>query len=267
MSMEVHRRLIAYSTANGWAATPHVTYTYEPDVTKFMEVYEGMREGFLAQHGQRLTLNTLMLKVLAEGIKLAPRMNASLDMPRDIDPTNYDGTLTTHESIEAAVPSHLPSGATLSLTVHDCGNKSLAELTEMNADQQRRAQATDFDSLYQRMIAATLTGEVVNVEGQLNPADMLGGTITISNIGSISNAPGQFNLLDVIAPQTTAIGISALQRVPRVCVVDGEEQILPRSVIPICIAFDHRAMGFYDIVPFINRLEEIFAEPEVIRSW
>lgn len=66
---------------------------------------------------------------------------------------------------------------------------------------------------------------------------------------------------------STAIGISAIQRKPRVCVVDGEEQILPRGVMPICIAFDHRAMGFYDIVPFIDRLEQIFAEPEVIRMW
>lgn len=95
----------------------------------------------------------------------------------------------------------------------------------------------------------------------------MGGTITVSNIGSISKAPGQFDLLVVSAPQTTAIGISAIQRQPRVCVVDGEEKILPRSVMPICVTFDHRAMGFYDVVPFVDRLEEIFAAPEVIRSW
>ncbi len=265
--MEVHRRLIAYSTANGWSSIPHVGYTYEPDVTDLMEVYEDMREGFLAEHGHRLTVNILMLKVLAEGIKLAPRMNASIDLPRDIDPHDYDGTLTPHESINVATPWHLPNGATLSLNMHDCGNKSLAELAAMADDLQRRAKVTDFDSLYERMIGATLTGEVVNVDGQLNPVDMLNGTITVSNIGSICKAPGQFNLIDVIAPQTTAIGISAIQRVPRVCVVDGREQILPRSVMPICIAFDHRAMGFYDVVPFVDRLEEVFAAPEVIRSW
>ena len=265
--METHRRLIAYSTANGWSAAPHVGYTYEPDVTGLMEVYESMREDFLAKHGYRLTVNVLMLKVLAEGIKLAPRMNATIDLPRDIDPTNYDGTLTPHESIDVAAPWHLPNGATLSLNMRDCGNKTLTELAAMAADLQSRAEATDFESLYERMIAASLAGQVVNVEGQLNPADMLNGTITVSNIGSICKAPGSFNLIDVIAPQTTAIGISAIQRKPRVCVVDGEEKICARSVMPICIAFDHRAMGFYDIVPFIDRLEQIFANPEVIRAW
>ena len=265
--MEMHRRLIAYSTANGWSSIPHVGYTYEPDVTGLMEVYEAMRDGFLKEHGHRLTVNILMLKVLAEGIKVAPRMNASIDLPRDIDPTNYDGTLTLHESINVAAPWHLPNGATLSLNMYDCGNKSLAELSAMADDLQARAEATDFNNLYERMIQATLSGQVVDISGQLNPKDMLNGTITVSNIGSICKAPGQFNLIDVIAPQTTAIGISAIQRQPRVCVVDGEEKILPRSVMPICIAFDHRAMGFYDIVPFIDRLEEVFAAPEVIRSW
>ena len=265
--MEVHRRLIAYSTAIGWPATPHVSYSYEPDVTGLMEVYEDMRDGFLAEHGNRLTINILMLKVLAEGIKLAPRMNARIDLPRDIDPTNYDGTLTLRESIDVAAPWHLPNGATLSLNMRDCGNKSLAELAAMATDLQQRAEATDFDGLYERMIGATLGGEVINIDGQLNPADMLDGSITVSNIGSICSAPGKFDMLVVIAPQTTAIGISAMQRQPRVCVVDGEERILPRSVMPITIAFDHRAMGFYDVVPFIDRLEQIFAEPEAIRTW
>lgn len=265
--MEVHRRLIAYSTANGWSSIPHVSYTYEPDVTALMDVYESMREDFLAKHGHRLTVNILMLKVLAEGIKRAPRMNASIDLPKDIDPTNYDGTLTLRESIDVAAPWHLPNGATLSLNMRDCGNKSLADLAAMADDLQSRAEATDFDNLYERMIAATLTGQVVNVDGQLNPADMIDGSITVSNIGSICKAPGKFDMLVVIAPQTTAIGISAIQRRPLVCVVDGEEQVLPRSVMPITIAFDHRAMGFYDVAPFIDRLEELFAAPKVIRAW
>lgn len=124
--MVVHRRLIAYATANGWSSIPHVGYTYEPDVTNLMKVYEDMREGFLAERGHRLTVNILMLKVLAEGIKLALRINASIDPPRNIVPYNYDGTLTSHESINVVAPWHLSNGATLSLNMCDCGNKSLS---------------------------------------------------------------------------------------------------------------------------------------------
>lgn len=226
-----------------------------------------MRDDFQAKYGYSLTVNTLMLKVLAEGIKVAPRMNASIDMPRDIDPTNYDGTLTLHDAIDVAAPTHLPDGATLSLMIRDCGNKSLAQIAATTVGLQQHSSVTDFESFYPRLIAVALGGNPAFSEEELQPSDMLNGTITVSNIGSICRAPGQFNMLDVIAPQTTAIGISAIQRKPGVRIVDGEERVLPCSVMPICIAFDHRAMGFYDIVPFIERLEEIFASPEVIREW
>ena len=37
--------------------------------------------------------------------------------------------------------------------------------------------------------------------------------------------------------------------------------------MPICIAFDHRALDFGDIVPFLERLDDIFENPEQIHSW
>ena len=265
--MELARRLVAFSTANGWSAIPHMSFTYEPDVTDLMEVYESMREDFAAKYGHRLTVNTLMLKILAEGIKLAPRMNASINLPKDIDPATYDGEFIMHDSIDVAVPWHLPDDATLSLIMRDCGNKSLADLSAMAAELQKKAEATDFTTFYPRFVSVALGAEASFSEGELTPADMLDGTITITNIGSICRVPGHINLIDVIEPQTTAIGIYAIQRKPRVCVVDGEEQILVRSVLPIDVVIDHRAMGFADLVPFFNRLEEIFAQPEVIREW
>lgn len=48
---------------------------------------------------------------------------------------------------------------------------------------------------------------------------------------------------------------------------DGRKEIEARSVLPICIAFDHRALDFGEIVPFMKRLDEIFEHPSVIRSW
>ncbi|MBR3596413.1 MAG: 2-oxo acid dehydrogenase subunit E2, partial [Clostridia bacterium] len=50
-------------------------------------------------------------------------------------------------------------------------------------------------------------------------------------------------------------------------VVTENDEIEVRRVLPICIAFDHRALDFGDIVPFMKKLDEIFASPEVIFSW
>ena len=45
---------------------------YEADVTALSEVFERLR----GQCDYRLTLNAVMLKVLVEGLKAAPRLNA-----------------------------------------------------------------------------------------------------------------------------------------------------------------------------------------------
>ena len=48
---------------------------------------------------------------------------------------------------------------------------------------------------------------------------------------------------------------------------DGRKEIEARNVLPICIAFDHRALDFGEIVPFLERLDDIFDNPEQIKNW
>ena len=43
----------------------------------------------------------------------------------------------------------------------------------------------------------------------------------------------------------------------------GNKSIEARKVLPICIAFDHRALDFGDIVPFLKRLDDIFENPRL----
>ena len=38
-------------------------------------------------------------------------------------------------------------------------------------------------------------------------------------------------------------------------------------MLPFTIVFDHRALDFGDIVPFIKKLDEIFEAPEVMFTW
>ncbi len=47
----------------------------------------------------------------------------------------------------------------------------------------------------------------------------------------------------------------------------GNKSIEACKVLPICIAFDHRALDFGDIVPFLKRLDDIFENPKVIHTW
>ena len=47
----------------------------------------------------------------------------------------------------------------------------------------------------------------------------------------------------------------------------GEKEIAIRKTLGFCIAFDHRAIDFAEIIPFIKRLDEIFANPEQVMDW
>ncbi len=68
--LDTQRRLVAYQTAKSWEEVPHVAYLYEPDATEFYQAYLRRREELSGQ-GLRLTLNTLLLKAVAEGLKAA----------------------------------------------------------------------------------------------------------------------------------------------------------------------------------------------------
>ena len=69
--LDTQRRLVAYQTAKSWEEVPHVAYLYEPDATELYQAYLRRREELSGQ-GRRLTLNTLLLKAVAEGLKAAP---------------------------------------------------------------------------------------------------------------------------------------------------------------------------------------------------
>ena len=75
-------------------------------------------------------------------------------------------------------------------------------------------------------------------------------------------------MLEIIPPQVTAFAVGAVQDKP-VVVKDsfGNKKVEARQILPICIAFDHRAIDFGDIVPFLERLDDIFENPEQIRGW
>ena len=91
-------------------------------------------------------------------------------------------------------------------------------------------------------------------------------TITISNIGSTYREQrGTISMLDIIPPQVCVIGFVAIQEKQGVYTKEqGEKTIGIRKILPICIAFDHRALDFGEVIPFIKKLDSIFENPDII---
>ena len=71
-------------------------------------------------------------------------------------------------------------------------------------------------------------------------------------------------LLEIIPPQTCAIAIGSIQKK---AIVDENGEVKAGTTLPLTIAFDHRAFDLGDIKPFMDKLNEIFKNPQVIKEW
>lgn len=294
----IQRKIVANMTAESWETIPHVTYNYEPDVTEFMIEYKRLNENCAPE--DKITLNTIMLKIIVEGLKADPAMNAHIEFDRKL----VRGEIHTFQDINISMPMVLPNGEMMTINLHNFENKNLNQMVDYIKDVNRRVANTNlnevmFDvsldntltalkhgkikqTLY-RLIGSktgkhkvkTLSGkakkdyEAIPEEDRLTKRDIEQGTITVSNIGSTYRQQrGETCLLEIVPPQVCAIALGAVQDKPVVIVNEkGEKEIAIRQVMPLCIAFDHRALDFGEIVPFIKRLDEIFEAPEIIHTW
>ncbi|MCM1363960.1 MAG: 2-oxo acid dehydrogenase subunit E2 [Faecalibacterium sp.] len=293
----IQRKMVSHITTESWRKIPHVTYMYEPDVTAFLEEYKKLNEGRTKE--DKITINTLMLKTICEGLKAAPIMNSHLDFNRDF----VTGKIDTFDNINISMPTILPNGEMMTINLRDFGARSLEDMTAYIDDVRRRAKKTNLtEAMYSVSFDNTIKGlksghilrtvmklvganfghckidhlhgkekkayEAIPETERLTIKDLEQGTVTISNIGSTyRNQHGAIALLDIVPPQVTAFGIGAVQSKPIVVNVNGKEEVAIRKILPICIAFDHRALDFGDTIPFLERLDEIFEEPSVIHSW
>ena len=294
----IQRKIVANMTSESWETIPHVTYMYEPDVTEFMKAYKKLN---LNRSGaDKISMNTLLLKVICEGLKAAPAMNAHMHFNRKL----VRGSIDTFKNIDISMPMILPNGEMMTVNLHDFEEKNLDEMTDYIQDVYRRAENTDLnEAMFEVSLDNTLTAlksgkigqavcrligsktgkhkvntlhgaakkayESIPVEDRLTKRDIAQGTVTVSNLGSVYRAGrGAAALLEIIPPQVTAFGVGAIQDKP-VVVTDafGEKYVEARQVLPICIAFDHRALDFGDIVPFLQALDSIFENPQIMYTW
>ena len=294
----IQRKIVANMTTESWANVPHVTYNYEPDVTEFMIEYKRLNEN--CDSNSKVTLNTLMLKIITEGLKADPIMNSHIEFNSKL----VRGEIHTFEDINISMPMVLPNGEMMTINLHNFENKNLDEMTSYIKDVNRRIENTDLNEVmfdvsldntltglkqgkvkqtFYRLIGSktgkhkvkTLSGKAKSAyykipeEDRITKRDIEQGTITVSNIGSVYREQrGATCLLEIVPPQICAFAVGAVQDRPVVVENEnGEKEIAIRQIMPLCIAFDHRALDFGEIVPFIKRLDEIFEEPEIIHTW
>ena len=295
---DLQRRIVSHMTSKSWMTVPHVSYLYEPDITDFYREYQVLSNE-RAQAGQKLSFNTIMMRVIAEGLKSAPELNAFISYHHK----KGEGTLKICKEINICVPWLLSDGRMITPVLPNVESKTLNSLSEAVSELEERIRNTNIDEmLYQAVFSDTvkelrqlhlgifkrifaaqisfhrvkgLTGKAkreyykLPEANRLSEQNLISGTVTISNVGSLyKEQKGYLCLLEIIPPQVFAIGLGAIQKKPGVYVEsDGNETIGIRKVLPMCLVFDHRAVDLSSLIPFLKSLDQIFMKPEIIHSW
>ncbi|MGG7160305.1 2-oxo acid dehydrogenase subunit E2 [Clostridium baratii] len=272
----VERKLISYMTTKSWQRIPHVSYIYEPDVTDFIDEFRKLK----AEDGsfKNVSINSLMLKVFSEGLKFAPKLNAHISYNQ----STGEGEIRTIKDINVNMPWILPNGKMMTISINNIEEMSLYEINKyIKEDLGQKISNMDSKSLSKSFsdkinfntIDSIISGERKISEGNNGenksklPLEI--GTITISNIGyTYRDQRGAITLLDIIPPQVCVIGFGAILEKPGVYIDEnGEKAIGIRKTLQICLAFDHRALDFGEIIPFMKKLDSIFENPNILKSF
>ena len=221
VSMRGVRRKTAEHMWEAWSAIPHVTQQDKADITEL----EHLRTKFApkaAEAGGKMTVTAIALKVCASALKIFPQFNASIDMEKE--------EIVYKQFINIGVAVDTDRGLLVPV-IRDVDKKNIVEL------------------------AAELTGLSKKArDKKLSPADMEGGTFTITNLGGIGGTG--FSPI-VNYPEVSILGLSRSSTEP----VWMDNKFEPRMVLPLSLSYDHRLIDGADAARFLRWIAEAFEQP------
>ena len=206
------REITAERLAQAWATIPQVTQFDKADMTS-LEKWRAAYGKKAEAAGGKLTPTAILIKVLGIALKVFPQFNASIDMAqREVVYKRY-----FHIGIAVDTPHGL-----LVPVVRDVDQKNIIEL------------AVELSELAQK-----------TRERKIGPADMQGGSMTISNVGTMGGTA--FTPI-VNPPEVAILGVARSQVEPTY--IDG--QLQPRTFLPLSLSYDHRLIDGADGARFLR---------------
>lgn len=290
---DIQRRVVAHKTVESWDTIPHAGVVIELDVTEVVALVRELRTT-PEFTGVPLTLNSVMLKIIAESFKASPALNARITYNK----RNNTGVFHYLDSIDIAVPLLASCNRMITPVLRDAGSKSLRELCLAMEDLKRRACNTDvdlllleaaFDDSWKRLrkgqLLTVLRRLWANLAGsgklkmppraerrrfrdlpdtdRLTAADLLDATTLVSNVGSIlPDLRCHGALLEIIPPQISAFALAGVRKQPVVMSDDtGADMIVVRQIMPVTMYADHRAIDLEHGLGFLKRLLQLCEAP------
>jgi len=224
------RKVIADRMMQSLQTTAQLSSSWDSDITDLLAV----RKKFVAreeQLGTRVSVNAFIVKAIATAIQQVPIANSCLQGDEIVI---YD---SIHMGIAVATPGATEYDSGLMVAVL----RNVESMGVVEIDKQMKA-------LIQRVR-----------EGSATPEDLSGSTITLSSTAGIA-PPGLHTAPVLNLPNAVLVGPSTPKEKP--VVVNGE--VVPRTVMPMSLTFDHRILDGEPASRFMNAIHECLENPELM---
>lgn len=218
------RKAMARAMAASAAAVVPVTIMERADVLALRELKERERP-LAAEQGFKLTYLPFIVKALSLVLERFPLLNSSLD--------EGQGEIVLHRQINIGFAVDTPDGLLVPV-LHDVRRQSILAL------------AAALQGLAERARQRTLA-----------PAELQGGTFTVSNYGALG---GVWGTPVITPPEAAILGVGRIA--DEALVRDGA--VVARPVAPLSLTFDHRVIDGATAQRFLNALVGHLENPDLI---
>ncbi|KAA3456218.1 lipoamide acyltransferase component [Gossypium australe] len=207
------------------AKVPHFHYVEEIDCDALAELKASFQTNNL-EPGIKFTFLPVLIKSLSMALSKYPMVNSCFNEE------SVEVILRGSHNIGIAMAT--PNG----LVVPNIKNVQSLSILEITKELSRLQQ--------------------LSLDNKLSPADISGGTITLSNIGAIG---GKFGAPIVNLPEVAIIAMGRIQKLPQVA-DDGD--VYSASIMTVNIGADHRVLDGATVARFCNEWKRFIEKPELL---
>ena len=214
------KKIASANLHRNWVMIPHVTNHEDADITD-LEAFRLMLNAENAKRGVKLTMLAFLVKACIAALRKFPEFNTSLE----------GDSLVYKHYYHIGFAADTPNGLVVPV-IKDADKKGIFDIAAETAELAGKAR-----------------------EGKLGPADMQGGTFSISSLGGIG---GTYFTPIINAPEVAILGVCRSARRP---VWNEEKSVFePRLILPLSLSWDHRVIDGASAARFNTYLAQLLGD-------
>jgi pyruvate dehydrogenase E2 component (dihydrolipoamide acetyltransferase) len=213
-------RVMAERMTASWTTVPHFYLLREVAAEALVEMRARITPPVERRTGIKPTYTDLLVKMVAAVLPEHPRVNASW----------IEGGIRLNPEVHVGLATAIEEGLIVPV-IHNANRLSIGEIAAQRQDLVARANA-----------------------GKLKPADIFGGTFTLTNLGMYN--VDAFNAI-VNTPQAAILAVGRIA--DRVVAVNGQPAVRP--MLTLALSCDHRVVDGARAAQFLDDLARLIQEP------